>query len=133
MNKGFFVDEELEIHSFKTVADNTHKSYGIIVLDDVEGFDKHRSKQANKNSIFNTLTEAKSYVEELKQKAGRGWPPLSKDVKNFFNEYEQLCKKYNLSLGHEDTQGAFILHPFKKDNISWAKHAGVLDLTDSNY
>ena len=134
MDKGFFVDEKLEIHSFTTAIDNTYSvPLEFIILDDVEGFGKQRSKLANKDSIFNTLTEAKSYIKELKEKAGRDWPPSDKEVENFFNEYEQLCKKYNLSLGHEDTQGSFILHPFKKDNIDWVNYASILDLTDSNY
>lgn len=44
-------------------------------------------------------------------------------VKNFMKEYEALCKKYNLSLGHEDSEGGFILDEYKEDYVDWVKCA----------
>ena len=44
-------------------------------------------------------------------------------AKNFMKEYEELCKKYNLSLGHEDSQGGFILDEYKEDYVDWVKCA----------
>ena len=29
------------------------------------------------------------------------------NIKNFLREYKELCKKYNVSLGHEDEYGGF--------------------------
>lgn len=55
--------------------------------------------------------------------------PISKRVESrpeweaFFDEYEALCKKHNLSLGHEDQHGAFILAPYSEDNLGWAGRA----------
>lgn len=46
-------------------------------------------------------------------------------VKNFFKEYEELCKKYNLSLSHEDCEGSFILEPYNENNIGWVKWAYI--------
>ena len=46
-------------------------------------------------------------------------------VKNFFKEYEELCKKYNFSLAHEDCEGGFILEEFDEDNINWVKSAYI--------
>lgn len=46
-------------------------------------------------------------------------------VKNFFKEYEELCKKYNLSLSVEDYEGSFILEPYSENNINWVKWAYI--------
>ena len=46
-------------------------------------------------------------------------------VKNFFKEYEELCKKYNLSLSFEDYEGSFILEPYSENNIDWVKWAYI--------
>lgn len=45
-------------------------------------------------------------------------------VKSFFKEYEELCKKYNLSLSHEELR-RFILEPYNKNNINWVKYAYI--------
>ena len=46
-------------------------------------------------------------------------------VKNFFKEYEEICKKYNLSLAHEDCEGSFILEPYNENNIDWVECAYI--------
>lgn len=45
------------------------------------------------------------------------------DVDAFLHEISIICKKYNLSLGHEDNQGAFLIEEFKNDNIEWLNAA----------
>ena len=51
-------------------------------------------------------------------------------VNNFFKEYEELCKKYNLSLSQENCEGIFILEPYNENNISWVKCAYVKEYKD---
>ena len=46
-------------------------------------------------------------------------------AKNFFKEYEELCKKYNVSLAHEERRGSFILEPYDDKNIGWVKWAYI--------
>ena len=46
-------------------------------------------------------------------------------VNNFFKEYEELCKKYNLSLSQENREGIFFLEPYNENNISWVKCAYI--------
>jgi hypothetical protein len=47
-----------------------------------------------------------------------------KKVDDFINEVLGLCKKYNLSIGHEDTEGGFIVHEgYKEENADWLKDA----------
>jgi hypothetical protein len=46
-------------------------------------------------------------------------------AKNFFKEYEELCKKYNVSLAHEERRGSFILEPYDDINIGWVKWAYI--------
>ena len=45
------------------------------------------------------------------------------NVNIFLEEYENLCKKYNLSLSHEDTNGGFIITEYKEGNINWVNDA----------
>ena len=43
------------------------------------------------------------------------------NVKNFFKEYRKLCKKYNVSLAHEDFHGGFLIEEYKEENIEWVE------------
>lgn len=45
--------------------------------------------------------------------------------KEFLKEIEEVCKKYNLSISHEDGQGSFELDTFNQDNIEWLEHANI--------
>ena len=38
-------------------------------------------------------------------------------------EYEELCVRHGLSLGHEDYEGGFIIDEYDADNIEWVKAA----------
>lgn len=51
------------------------------------------------------------------------------NIKNFLIEYKELCKKYNVSLGHEDEYGGFILYEYDEEMIEWVEVArdGVED------
>ena len=42
-------------------------------------------------------------------------------VEKFFEEFDELCKKYNVSLAHEDTYGAFIVQSYLESNMKWVK------------
>ncbi|NCU28734.1 MAG: hypothetical protein EOM85_03650 [Candidatus Moranbacteria bacterium] len=48
-----------------------------------------------------------------------------KKIEKFFIEYEELCRKYGISLSHEDCCGSFIVEEFSTDNISWVKDACI--------
>jgi hypothetical protein len=41
------------------------------------------------------------------------------NINNFFKEYKELCKKYNVSLAHEDVEGGFLIDEYDEDNIDW--------------
>lgn len=43
------------------------------------------------------------------------------EVINFLNEIDNISKKYNLSLSHEDSHGAFIIERYDNYNIRWLK------------
>lgn len=43
------------------------------------------------------------------------------EVINFLNEIDNICKKYNLSISHEDGHGAFIIEKYDSFNIRWLK------------
>lgn len=41
----------------------------------------------------------------------------------FLNDLEELCIKYDISISHEDCQGAFILEPYNEKDIEWLRDA----------
>lgn len=50
-------------------------------------------------------------------------------IKAFLNEVVEVCKKHNLSIGHEDEQGTFIVHPYGGWYTQWLLEAS--DYTDT--
>lgn len=48
-----------------------------------------------------------------------------KKVTNFLNEIEKLCRKYNFSIGHEDSHGAFIITKYDQYYIDWLRSAYI--------
>ena len=51
---------------------------------------------------------------------------LSNHIQNrgsFIDDIVNIYKKYNLSLGHEDTEGSFKIENFSEENIDWIKEA----------
>ena len=43
----------------------------------------------------------------------------------FMQELEALYKKYDLSISHQDSQGAFIIEKYSDFNMDWMKEATV--------
>jgi len=54
----------------------------------------------------------------------------SKKVQEFIDNIIYLSKKFNLSIAHEDVQGAFVIKDYSEDNISWFRNA--FDCTVNN-
>lgn len=46
-----------------------------------------------------------------------------KEMKKFIDEIINVMKKYNLSISHEDSHGAFIIEKYDENNIKWLKDA----------
>lgn len=49
------------------------------------------------------------------------------EVLDFLDEIETVCKKYGISISHEDTGGAFKLERYSQDTMDWLKQ------TDKGY
>lgn len=45
--------------------------------------------------------------------------------KAFLEELIEVCRKHNLTLAHEDYQGAFLVCPFLENNIRWLEAARI--------
>ncbi len=45
----------------------------------------------------------------------------SPEVDSFLDEIESVCRKHKMSIGHEDSQGAFIVFPFSVPYIKWLR------------
>lgn len=57
---------------------------------------------------------SKIYDNDLKEQI-----EMPERMKNFLDEIESVCKKYNLSISHEDCHGAFIVENYSSENIEW--------------
>lgn len=44
-------------------------------------------------------------------------------VEEFLKEIDELCRKYGLSIAHEDGHGAFIIESYDEFNIKWLREA----------
>lgn len=45
------------------------------------------------------------------------------DIDAFLADVEAVCRKHNLSIGHEDGHGAFEVEALDEFNIKWLKNA----------
>jgi hypothetical protein len=45
------------------------------------------------------------------------------EVTAFLDDIQDVCRKYNLSIAHEDTHGGFIIEHYKACNIAWLREA----------
>lgn len=72
------------------------------------------SIQTNTVSDFTSKRDLSNWSIKEQRKV-----PMSKETKSFIDEIDTVCKKYNKSIGHEDSQGAFIIEEYKQENISW--------------
>ena len=48
---------------------------------------------------------------------------VPKEIEEFLSEIEDVCKKYDLSISHEDREGGFLVQKYKESNINWLKSA----------
>ena len=48
---------------------------------------------------------------------------VPENIIKFLNEITEIYKKYNLSISHEDCQGAFIIEKYDEYNIKWLKNS----------
>ena len=49
----------------------------------------------------------------------------SDKIAEFLKNIENLCKKYDISISHEDNHGAFILEEYDETNIKWLKNSHI--------
>ena len=49
------------------------------------------------------------------------------EVQNFLEEIRAVCIKHRLSIGHEDTQGSFIVTPYDEECVEWLESADYQD------
>lgn len=60
----------------------------------------------------------------------RGERTESERVDAFIEEILDVCKRHDLSISHEDSQGAFIVEPYRCDLALWLRDAH--DATDGS-
>ena len=57
-------------------------------------------------------------------------PRQSERAKVFLAEVQAVCEKHELSLGHEDDHGAFLVEEYSAHNQQWLRHARDETLTE---
>lgn len=50
---------------------------------------------------------------------------MTDKIKLFLDEIEQLYKKYNLSISHEDVGGSFIIEDYNDYDVEWLRSAKI--------
>ena len=45
------------------------------------------------------------------------------DIDLFLADLKEICIKHNMSISHEDSWGAFIIHSFCDANLRWLEEA----------
>ena len=50
---------------------------------------------------------------------------IDEKIDAFLKEIESVCKKYDFSISHEESQGGFILEKYDEYNIEWLKEAST--------
>jgi len=74
------------------------------------------------NNVKKIIDDINKTVEEISDKMD-----ILSDKRNnkqqFINEVVSLMQKYNLSISHEDTHGAFIIKGYDENTIEWFKQA----------
>ncbi len=121
MIDGFYINDDLEIEAFKEKGNTLYTE---------NGNELNAAVARGKNAVFDRLIDAQERVSVIKSLLKRPWPPDRDDMDGFFNEYDGLCREYKLTLGHEDTNGAFVLCPLNENNIGWALNAPMWDPRD---
>lgn len=59
----------------------------------------------------------------------RRWNATTKDygtspkVDAFLDDIVAVCRKHNMSLGHEDSHGAFLVEDYSEENVRWLNAA----------
>lgn len=57
---------------------------------------------------------------------------MSKKLKKFFQDVQKLCKKYDISISHEDNHGAFeFLIPYNQECMEWFKSGKISEFMES--
>ena len=60
----------------------------------------------------------KVYDDNIQQ-----WITMPLHLKMFYKELNELCKKYNLSISHEDCHGDFEIENYDEKNMDWLMNA----------
>ena len=75
-------------------------------------------------NILNIIDEScETYDHTKANKAFWNHEKIDDRATNFLNDLEKLCYKYDISISHEDSQGAFILEPYAERNIERLRDA----------
>jgi hypothetical protein len=47
----------------------------------------------------------------------------NKNIDEFIDEINEVCKKHDLSISHEDCEGSFVIKKYSDLNIAWLREA----------
>lgn len=65
-------------------------------------------------------------MERIWSSKERTFIEMPVEITNFFDEIEAVCKKHNISIGHEDSHGSFIIYQeFDESIVEWLRGASL--------
>lgn len=53
------------------------------------------------------------------------WITMPFHLKMFYKDLNELCRKYNLSISHEDSHGEFIIENYHEGYMEWLMDASL--------
>lgn len=63
------------------------------------------------------------YNDEVWNMKSKEHEEMSAELSAFFTEIEEVCRKHNLSISHEDGHGSFIVEVYEQENLRWLANA----------
>ena len=102
------------------------KSLDTLVAETVAG--KYGNGNERKVALGSRYEEVQNRITELVSldltNESSSVPEIRPEkIQKFINEIDSVCKKYNLSISHEDSQGGFIIDTYDKYYTDWLNGA----------
>ena len=86
----------------------------------------HASNHCRQNP---EIAERLKLIDEEHRRKIMGQMNMSRE-ELFLDDIIKVCERYQLSLGHEDEHGGFLVVPYREDYSAWLKDARVKGIND---
>ena len=67
----------------------------------------------------------KNWSNEVWDTSKKKFVETPENIIQFLNDIDELCKKHNLSISHEDSHGGFIIEKYSDRNLNWLSNTSI--------